>query len=238
MDSSRIFAGVDCSPGARRLTVAALSFRLEVQFLRGLSVEETAAELAAFGEISVAIGGPLRANPSSAAEEEIRRRGILFRRSPAAEKDASASARAGFQLARELNQRGFLEGASAGKAKRFLMETRPAACAAVLLGWLPFGRTTLEGRIQRQLLLFRERVVLPDPMVSLEEITAHHLLSGRLSLHGIRKPGELDALLAAFTAWRAARAPEAVTWLGRDSDGRICLPVKELKEKYLKSNIE
>jgi hypothetical protein len=236
MDSNRVFAGVDCSAGAKGLTVAALSPRLEVKYLRALEVQEAAAELSGFDEISVAIGGPLRANASFAAEADIRKRGILIRRSPAEDRDAPASARALFGLARELSERGFLAGAADRTAQRFLLSTRPAACGAVLLGRIPFARATLEGRIQRQLLLVRERMALPDPMDSLEELTAHHLLSGRLSLPGICEPEELDALLAAFTAWRAFRQPEAVSWLGRDADGWICLPAKELLDKYLKSD--
>jgi hypothetical protein len=253
MDSNRIFAGVDSSEGARHLTVAALSHRLEVKFLRELSMEDAVEELSGFGAISVAVGGPLRPNPSSAAvesqpgearrgktvwasepEAEIRRRGISIRRSPTKEEAAPAAMRPVFQLARELSKRGFVEGAPARESPRFLLSTRPAACAAVLLGRLPFGRATLEGRIQRQLLLIREKVALPDPMDSLEEMTAHHLLSGRLSLRGILKREELDALLAAFTAWRAVCLPETVTWLGRDSDGWICLPAQQLLDKYIK----
>jgi hypothetical protein len=256
MNSNRIFAGVDTSSGARPVTAAALSPRLEVQFIRNLTVEEAAAELSGLGEISLAIGGPLSAHPSFAdafspsgkalrrgkpdrareAEAEIRRRGIPIRRLPAEEGAAPASVRAGFQLARELSERGFLDGEAARGSPRFLMEAQPAACAAVLLGRLPFARATLEGRIQRQLLLLRERVALPDPMESLEEMTAHHILSGRLSLRGICKPEELDALLAAYAAWRAFCLPETVTWLGRDSDGWICLPAKQLLDKYLKSD--
>jgi len=255
MDSNRIFAGVDCSAGAPRLTVAALSNRLEVKYLRELSMGDVVEELSGFGAISVAVGGPLRPNPPSAAvesqsgaarhretvlarepEAEIRRRGIPIRRSPTTEEAAPAAMRTVLQLARELSKRGFVEGANARESPRFLLSTRPAACAAVLLGRLPFGRATLEGRIQRQLLLIREKVALPDPMDSLEEMTAHHLLSGRLSLRGILKREELDALLAAFTAWRADCLPETVTWLGRDADGWICLPVKQLLDKYVKSD--
>jgi hypothetical protein len=104
----------------------------------------------------------------------------------------------------------------------------------VLLGRLPLARETLEGRIQRQLALLRERVALRDPMDALEELTAHHILSGRLALEGIRSPDELDALLAAFTAWRAFLYPENVTWLGNEADGWICLPGKDIPEKFVK----
>jgi len=255
MDSNRIFAGIDCSAGGRRLTVAALSPRLEVEFLRTQTVEDAAQELSGFAGISVAIGGPLRPIPSAAAAEsasggsrhgkavwaraaeaEIRRRGISFRPSPAREEAAPAAMRVLFHLARELSAREFMEGETTRDASRVLLSTRPAACAAVLLGRLPFPRATLEGRIQRQLILIREKVALPDPMDPLEEMTAHHLLSGHLPLRGICQPEELDALLAAFTAWRAFCQPETVTWLGRESDGGICLPAKPLLEKYVKSD--
>ena len=249
MDSNRMVAGVGCSAGARGLTMAVLTSRLEVQSLRSLAVEAAAEELSAGGDICVAIAGPLRPHAASGgaeragkgasarpAEAEIRGHKIPIRAAPETEADAPAAMRTMFSLARELTKRGFREGESERESPRFLMETNAAACAAVLLGRLPFGRATLEGRIQRQLLLVRERVALPDPMDSLEELTAHHLLSGRLPLRGILGPDELDALLAAFTAWRAFSRPETVAWFGRESEDCICLPVKELLEKYLKSD--
>ncbi|MGD0173576.1 MAG: hypothetical protein ABSC61_03940 [Anaerolineales bacterium] len=60
--------------------------------------------------------------------------------------------------------------------------------------------------------MIREKVALPDPMDSLEETTARYLLYGRLSLRGILKREELDALLAAFAAWRAVCLPEGNFW--------------------------
>lgn len=254
MDSNRVFAGVDLSAGKRRLTVAMLSPRLDVGSLKEQTLEETAEELASFGEVAVAVGGPLRLFQTRVVEEaplnealregrpkrtravemELARRGIPIRRTPALESAAPAWMRFSLRLAGELAAHGFPESKEVRESPRVLLETHPAACAAVLLGRLPFGRETLEGRIQRQLALLREKVALPDPMGALEEITAHHILSGRLALEGILRADELDALLAAYTAWRAYSLPGAVTWLGDDADGWICLPVKELKEKYSK----
>jgi hypothetical protein len=256
MDSNRVFAGMELSAGGRKCSTAALTSRLDVLFVKASAAEEWALELASFGELSIAVSGPLRAHSPSAegtarsgdarrrgkwkgarsAEVEIRRRGIPIRLTPAGEDAAPALLRASWRLARELRQRGFQEEGGRRLSPRLLIETRPAACAAVLLGRIPFKRETLEGRIQRQLLLFREKVAVPDPMDSLEELTAHHLLSGRLALRGIRTPEELDALLAAYTAWRAACLPDSVTWLGRGRNGQICLPVKELLNIYLKSD--
>ena len=251
MDSNRVFAGVDLSTSRRGLTVALLSPRLDVLSVKRQSLEDAVAELSVLPGIAVALGGPLHrcaANsvpdppaedpqPKSArriraADADLSRRGIPVRRAPILESDAPAWMRCGFNLARRLAESGFAEGKDACAEARFLLEVHPAASASVLLGRLPYGRGTLEGRIQRQLALLRERVALPDPMDALEELTAHHILSGRMELRGIYEAGELDALLAAFTAWRAHAHPDSVAWLGDDADGWVCLPVRELLERY------
>jgi hypothetical protein len=146
MDSNRIFAGVDCSAGARHLTVAARSHCLEVKFLRELSMEDAVEELSSFGAISVAVGGPLRPNPSSAAA-----------------------------------------GSPAGEARR--------------------GKTVLASEPEAE------------------------IRRGGISIR--RWPTEEEAAPAAM---RAVCLPETVTWLGRDSNYCICLPTKELLDKYLKSD--
>ena len=254
MDSNRVFAGVDLSTSRLGLTVALLTPRLDVLSVKRQSLEDTVAELSARPEVTAAVGGPLHpcativepdppaegvqrksaARRTRAADSALSRRGIPVRRPPIQEGEAPAWMRCGFELARQLAARGFAEGKDACAQPRFLLETHPAACVSVLLGKLPYGRGTLEGRIQRQLALLRERVALPDPMDALEELTAHHILSGRMELKGIFEAGELDALLAAFTAWRAYTHPESAAWLGDDADGRLCLPAKELLEKYQK----
>jgi hypothetical protein len=254
MESNRIFAGIDFSTGRRRLTVALLTPRLDACSVKDQAPEEAVEELASLAAVTVAFGGPLRPAPAGvaegtpigeslragrtqrirAAEMELAGRGIPVRRTPSLESAAPAWMRASLRLAGELAARGFVEGREPGANPRALIETHPAACAAALLGRLPFGRETLEGRIQRQLALLREKVALPDPMDALEEITAHHILSGRLALEGIRRAGELDALLAAYTAARASTSPDTVAWLGSDEDGWVCIPVKELLVKYAK----
>ncbi len=254
MDSNRVFAGVDLSTSRRGLTVALLSPRLDVLSVELKSLTDAVAELSARPEIAVALGSPLHrcaantepdppaedpqhrsaARRTRAADADLSRRGIPVRRAPICESDAPAWMRCGFDLARQLAACGFTEGKDAGAEARFLLEVHPTACASVLLGRLPYGRGTLEGRIQRQLALLRERVALPDPMDALEELTAHHILSGRMELRGIYEAGELDALLAAFTAWRAHAHPDSVAWLGDDADGWMCLPFRELLDRYQK----
>jgi hypothetical protein len=112
------------------------------------------------------------------------------------------------------------------------LEVYPHACFTALLGLTPFPKYTLEGRIQRQLALHEQEMHIPDPMRLFEEITRHRLLQGQLPLQDLYSPGELDALVAAFTAWKAGSQPGEVTLLGDAQEGQVVLPVKELKRQY------
>jgi predicted RNase H-like nuclease len=99
---------------------------------------------------------------------------------------------------------------------------------------VPLPKDALEGRLQRQLLLFRAGVDVPDPMDALEELTPHRLLEAGFDLPGLLDHDSLDAAVAAYTACLAARHPERVTLVGDEAEGQIVLPVPagELREKY------
>jgi predicted RNase H-like nuclease len=113
-----------------------------------------------------------------------------------------------------------------------MLEVYPYAAYAVLLGLLPYPKHTLVGRLQRQLLLYRLGLNIPDPMRIFEEITRHRILQGRLSLGALYAPGALDALAAAYTAWAAANRPKQIALLGDPTEGQIVLPVSGLKAQY------
>ncbi len=119
----------------------------------------------------------------------------------------------------------------AENAERQVLETNPQAVFTALLGHAPLARHSLEGRIQRQLLLHEEGLGLLDPMDFFEEITRRKLLLGLLPLDKIYHPAHLDALAAAFTAWLAAERPDEVTLLGDGKEGRLVVPAGLLKEK-------
>ena len=87
--------------------------------------------------------------------------------------------------------------------------------------------------MQRQLALHDQKVRVSDPMDFFEEITRFRLLHGILPLNELHTAGELDALIAAYTAWKAATQPEGVLLLGDAEEGQVLLPVAELKAKYL-----
>jgi hypothetical protein len=69
------------------------------------------------------------------------------------------------------------------------------------------SRRTLEGRIQRALVLYDRGLQIRDPMELFEEITRYKLIQGILPLEILYTPKELDALVAAYVAWMTVNRP-------------------------------
>ena len=90
----------------------------------------------------------------------------------------------------------------------------------------------MEGRLQRQLVLHEADVGIRNPMEFFEEITRHRLIKGVFPFEIIYTPEQLDALIAAYTAFLAAREPQKISFVGSVDEGRIVLPVGELKDYY------
>ncbi len=65
-----------------------------------------------------------------------------------------------------------------------------------------------------------------------EEITRHKMMKGIWPVELLYLPEQLDALVAALTAWRVVHEPGQVISIGDEKEGTIILPSSELKEKY------
>jgi hypothetical protein len=126
---------------------------------------------------------------------------------------------------------GFISYPSENAAHQW-METQPHAAYCSLLGQLLLPKPTLEGRLQRQLILYEQDMGIKDPMEFFEEITRHRLMKGVLPMEFIYSAEELDALVAAFTAYLTVNQPSEVVWIGDKEEGQIVLPVSGLKEVY------
>ncbi len=174
---------------------------------------------------------PGRWQQGRVAEFQLRRHNLRMLPTPADPARAPAWMRMGFRLYNRLRQMGYRP-YPAEDSPHQVLETYPYAAFAALLGRLPFRKNTLEGRIQRQLLLQEQGLDLPDPLRIFEEFTRHRFLSGALPTEGLLAPQELDALVAAWTAWKAAAAPEEVIALGDPAEGQIVLPVAALHARY------
>ena len=114
-----------------------------------------------------------------------------------------------------------------------LLEVFPHASFSVLLERRPFLKNTLEGRLQRQLVLYLEGLAVQNPIRTLEEITRHHLLSGHLPLEGLYSPEELDVLVSAYTAYLGIANPERLSHVGEREEGWIFTPTADLRDFYV-----
>jgi hypothetical protein len=252
--TSTTYIGIDPTAGQRPFAYAALDSQLDLLALGQGNMDEVLAFLAGQRQAVVAISAPRRpnrgllalpevrqnlANPPRPgrwvgfrmAEYQLRQHNLTVPRTQGNEKDCPNWMRMGFRFYRRLEELGYHTYPDDGVPRQCL-EVYPHACYAVLIGALPLPKISLEGRLQRQLILHDQKIKVPDPMRFFEEITRHRLLKGKLPLENLYSAGELDALIGAYTAWMAATHPDQVCAIGDPEEGQIVLPVNALKERY------
>jgi predicted nuclease with RNAse H fold len=254
--SQSVYVGIDPTAGTRPMHYAALDKNLRLLALEKGDIAQVLAFVGGLERGVVAIDAPqspnqgLMADPEvrrrydlnpegdtwsgwKVCEYELRRRNIRLYRTPRRESEAARWVRTGFTLFRRLAEMGFeLFVAGEDGESRKLIEVHPHACFAVKLGRRPFLKQTLEGRLQRQLILYLEGLDIPDPMLSMEEITRHHLLQSHLPLRDLYDHDQLDALVGAYTAFVVGEKAEQITQVGDVEEGLITLPTDELLEFY------
>jgi predicted nuclease with RNAse H fold len=250
--SHTTFIGIDPTAGRKPFTFAALDMDGKLLALTTCELDEVLAFVGGQQAATVAVNAPPRPNiglvrkklekqsltPSHVrgadmrlAEHLLRERGINVSATPSQTGFCSEWTQMGFDLYRRLEKMGF-KPYPAAKASHQVLETHPHAAFCALLGQPPLPKPTLEGRLQRQVILHKQGLGIKDPMGFFEEITRHRLMHGVLPVELIYATGELDALVAAFTAFIAAQRPDELCFVGAKEEGRIALPVEELKERY------
>lgn len=248
------FLGIDPTAGRKPFVFAALDGDLRLLALGQGEMDEVLAFVAGQRQAVVAVCAPRQPNLRFMQKDEVRQQLIpppkpgrwtnfrvaeyLLRqhnisspRTPSREKDCPKWMRMGFTLFKRVEGLGYRT-YPAEEGQHISLEVYPHASFTTMLGLVPFPKYTLEGRLQRQMALHEHKVNVSDPMRFFEEITRHRLLKGVLPDESIYSPGELDALVAAYTAWNAVLHPEQVTCLGHPEEGQIVLPVNELKKRY------
>ncbi len=249
---SPFFIGIDPSGGRQPFVYAVLDEEARIISLAESELEDVLALLNGQEAVTVAVCSPPRPNrglvrkqleklsPSSGrlrgtemrlAEYELHQRGIAVSHTPGRVEMCPAWMQLGFAFYQHLARMGYKPYPSKTFPRQFL-ETHPQAVFCALLGQSPRPKPTLEGRLQRQLVLYENRLGIKDPMDFFEEITRHRLLQGILPQELIYPPEQLDALAAAFTAYLTMTRPQDVSFVGSASEGQIVLPVRELKERY------
>jgi hypothetical protein len=248
------YIGVDPTAGERPIVYAAIDHDLQLIALGGGNIEEVLAFIAGQHQAIVAICSPSQPNQRlmenealrqqlsppprpgrwinyRVAEYILRQHNIHIMPTPASEEICPRWMRTGYSIYRRLRTLGYQP--YPDEETRFLyLEVYPQASYAVLLEHNPLLKHTLEGRLQRQLLLYEREVKVPDPMVFFEEITRHRLLNGILPSEILYSAAELDALVAAYSAWLAQTTPLQINLIGDPNEGQIVLPGRELKNRY------
>lgn len=165
------------------------------------------------------------------AEHVLRTHGISVPPTPSKPEISPAWIQMGFLLHGELEQLGYALHPN-DKDTRQRFETNPHAVFCALLEKVPLPKPTLEGRLQRQLVLHESVGNITDPMEFFEEITRYKLLHGILPMEFIYTAEELDALAAVLAAWLMINRPDEITAVGDETEGQIFLPVKKLNDHY------
>ena len=249
-----VFIGIDPSCGEDSLTYAVLDKDLHLLALSQQKLNTVSAFVGGQKSAVVGVNAPRRLNQGLMKKDSVRdnlkpqpnpgrytsfrvaefllfQHNIRIPRTPAKISNCPGWMRVGFKLYRNLEEMGFVDYPDKEEGQSML-EVYPHAAYTVLLERIPFLKKTLEGRLQRQLLLHSLSVAVPDPMQLFEEITRYKILHGELPLEGLYSLQELEALMAAFLAWKAVSAPGEISMVGDPREGQIILPLKDLKPKY------
>ena len=247
------FIGIDPTSSHKSFTYAALDKDLNLIALSDGEMEDVTAFVAGQKSATVAINAPaginrglvrerikgemltphkkIRGAEFRLAEYELRARGISVSGTPASAALSPAWMQLGFDLYRKLEKLGFTKYPNQ-ESKHQILETHPHACYCVMLGQPPLAKPALEGRLQRQLVLYERGMKIKDPMDFFEEITRFKMIKGIWPMELLYQPEQLDALVAAYTAWLAVNHAEKTSSVGDEREGLIILPEKELREKY------
>ncbi|MHC1785424.1 MAG: DUF429 domain-containing protein [Anaerolineaceae bacterium] len=169
--------------------------------------------------------GRKRTNAHRQAEHDLLLKGISVQNVPTQQDlpHAPVWIRRGFQFVELLEQTGFKLWPAEGSERQFL-EVQADAAFWHWLGNQPLNEESLEGRIQRQLILSELDLDVPDPMNFFEEVTRFKLLKGQLIMAGIYEPRELNAMMCAVTALLLVKSPDQVIPYGNRGEGFVYLP--------------
>ncbi|MDK2982054.1 MAG: hypothetical protein PWQ55_2401 [Chloroflexota bacterium] len=232
------FIGVEvCADRSHPFTFVVIDTERVIRSLGSGELTDAFAFLAGQENALVAINAPLPFRKSSeveqesprrrkrGAEEELARRGVNFEHTPTSMKRCPRWMRLGFRLYDELEKLGYARFPQPDAARQ-LFQCQGEACFWSLLGHEPLKKDSLEGRLQRQLVLGECGLPVPDGMRFFEGITRHRILHNRLPLEEIYSSAELNALAAAYCAWLGGTRPQRLEHVGGEDEYPFYLPAQ------------
>jgi hypothetical protein len=242
----RSFMGIDLTGQRKNFTCAVLDSARHIVFCGTVTPLEWQALLNDSQNVIAAVNSPLTLNEGYMADDEYRQQlkptpaksrysdmrvceyqllsaGLTPTRTPKDVGRFSIGLQKAFKFASELGLNGF-QFWPFPNSRYQMVETFADAAYWALLGIKPFAANTLEGRIQRQLVLQSKYLPVADAMEFFEEITRHRLLTGKLPDEKILSTNVLNALIAAYTAWVVINRPAEYARIGEPDEGVIILP--------------
>ncbi len=243
-----VFIGIDPKSGRPPYTYVVLDADRKVFALGEGRMADVLAFAAGQGQALVAINAPSKPNIGLVERDEVRQhlfvdpeggrwsnlrlaeyellqKSLEITRTPGNIKDCPEWMQRCFGLYKRLEEIGYAAYPNQDAA-RLWVEVPSDAAFGHLLGHPLFDARTLEGRLQRQIILHDQGIPMDDPMDFFEEVTRHRLIRGKLPLDMVMSPHALNAYIAAYTAWLLVHQPENTTSVGDGSEGLIFLPAK------------
>ena len=181
MTSNSAFVGVHLSYGRKPLTLALLDDNLDLITRTNSDIKDISEILSELDPVIVCVTA--NAIPKSAK-----------------------SANTNSMFYEQLEEMSFRPYPAPNETRQWLKVNADASFATLLQKKL-LSRRTLEGRIQRALVLYDQGLQINDPMEFFEEITRYKLIQGILPLEKLYTPKELDALVASYVAWMTVNRP-------------------------------
>ena len=242
-----IFIGVEVSADRTRpFTYAAIDADLAIHALGSGNLNDAYAFLAGQSKALAGVNSPMGTSKGLVSREEIKKRlsansylgkwanlrlvelellerGVRVPRTPDSIKSSPRWMKLGFQFFEELNKLGYATFPNPSSEKQFF-ECQGEAAFWNLLGHAPLKEGSLEGCLQRQMVLFLAGLPIPNAMNFFEGVTRHRLLNNQLPMDMVYSANELNALIAAFTAYLCGTQPNAVIPIGAKEEGIIYLP--------------
>jgi hypothetical protein len=243
------FLGISLSSGQRHFSLAAIDENQHILALSQGNTDDIVAFAAGQTSALVAVNIPAHSNLGlmanngfrqtlspppppgrwedlRVAEYELIQMGVHVVRTHSITEANPSWLQKGFEVRSQLTGLGY-ESYPGGEQSKQIFESHTEGFFYSLTGKIPFDGDTLEGRLQRQLILYEQDMDVYDPMRFFEEVTRHRLIHSVLPLESVYSPNELNALAMAQMAWMLNHHPENTMSLGLPDDGLIYLPKSE-----------
>lgn len=248
-DKKTVYLGIDISSSRKPFTYVALDDERRLLALGQCRLEELLAYATGQSTAIIGINAPSKPNLGLVKQDEIQKRlphlpppgqrtnlrlveyelyhkGIRIPRTPSTANDCPKWMRQGFILYQRLQYLGYKPYPTKDASRQWL-EVQAKAAYWSLIGKLPLKAKLLEGRLQRQLVLYDLGLPVPDPIRFFEEITRFRLFQGILPLQDLYNSKELNALIIAYTTWLVINKPGRISRQGAPEEGEIILPLKK-----------